>query len=74
MTYDNIKSHKKQGFTVSLEDTLFTKPEERVKLTHQPPFSHHITTTPPPSNCFKFNFEEFTRNEAVRSCTISQLC
>ena len=45
MTYDDIKSHKKQGFTASLEDTLFTKPEERVKLTHQPPFS---IISPPP--------------------------
>ena len=25
MTYDNIKSHKKQGFIVSLEDTFFGK-------------------------------------------------
>ena len=25
MTYDNIKSHKKQGFTLSLEDTFLEK-------------------------------------------------
>ena len=27
MTYDNIKSHKKQGFTLYLEDTFFEKPQ-----------------------------------------------
>ena len=27
-TYDNIKSHKKQGFTLFLEDTSFEKPQE----------------------------------------------
>ena len=27
MTYDNIKNHKKQGFTLSLEDTFLEKPE-----------------------------------------------
>ena len=25
MPYDNIKSHKNQGFTLSLEDTIFEK-------------------------------------------------
>ena len=33
MTYDNIKNHKKkQGFTLSLEDTFFKKPQGGVKL------------------------------------------
>ena len=27
MTYDNTKSHKSQGFTLSLEDTFFKKPQ-----------------------------------------------
>ena len=27
MTYDNNKSHKNQGFTLSLEDTFFEKPQ-----------------------------------------------
>ena len=27
MPYDNIKSHKKPGFTLSLEDTFFEKPQ-----------------------------------------------
>ena len=27
MTYDNIKSHKNHGFTLSLEDTFFEKPQ-----------------------------------------------
>ena len=27
MTYDNIKSHKNQGFALFLEDTIFEKPE-----------------------------------------------
>ena len=26
--WDNIKSHKKQGFTLCLEDTFFEKPQE----------------------------------------------
>ena len=26
VTYDTVKSHKKQGFTISLEDTLLEKP------------------------------------------------
>ena len=32
VTYDNIKSNKKLGFTLSLEDTFFKKPEWGVKL------------------------------------------
>ena len=32
-TYDNIKSHTKQGFTLSLEDTFLEKLEGGVKLT-----------------------------------------
>ena len=27
VTYDNIKSHKKQGFTLSSEDTFLEKPQ-----------------------------------------------
>ena len=27
VTYDNIKSHKKQGFTLSLEDIFLEKPQ-----------------------------------------------
>ena len=27
VTYDNTKSHKSQGFTLSLEDTFFEKPQ-----------------------------------------------
>ena len=27
VTYDNIKSHKKQGFTLSLEDAFLGKPQ-----------------------------------------------
>ena len=27
LTYDNNKSHKKQGFPLSLEDTFFEKPQ-----------------------------------------------
>ena len=27
VTYDNIKSHKNQGFTFSLEDTFLEKPQ-----------------------------------------------
>ena len=27
VTFDNIKSHKKQGFTLSLENTFFGKPQ-----------------------------------------------
>ena len=33
MIYDNIKSHKNQGFTLSLEDTFFDKPQGELKLT-----------------------------------------
>ena len=29
MTYEHIKSHKNQGFTLSLEDIYFEKPQER---------------------------------------------
>ena len=32
MTYDNIKSHKKRGFIVSLEDTFFEKEQGETKL------------------------------------------
>ena len=32
MAYDNIKSHKKQGFIVSLEDTFFGKQQGEIKL------------------------------------------
>ena len=28
VTYDNIKSHKNQGFTLSLEDTFLKKAQE----------------------------------------------
>ena len=27
VTYDNVKSHKKQGFTLSSEDTFLEKPQ-----------------------------------------------
>ena len=37
MTYDNFKSHKKQGFTLSLEDTFMEKPKGEVKFTPPPP-------------------------------------
>ena len=33
MTYDNIKSHKKKRFTISLEDAFLEKPQRGVKLT-----------------------------------------
>ena len=32
MTYDNIKSHKKQGFTFSLKNIVLEKPQGEVKL------------------------------------------
>ena len=32
VTYDNIKSYKKQGFILSLEDTFFEKPQGQIKL------------------------------------------
>ena len=35
-TYDNIKSHKKHSFTLSLEDLFLENLQEGVKLT--PPF------------------------------------
>ena len=33
VAYDNIKSKKKQDFTLSLENTYLEKPQEGVKLT-----------------------------------------
>ena len=48
MTYDNFKSHKKQGFTLSLEDTFMEKPKWEVKFTPLP------SPPPlPPRNPFK---------------------
>ena len=32
VTYDTIKSHKKQGYAVSLEDTLLEKPHGGSKI------------------------------------------
>lgn len=39
MSYDNIKNHKKQGITSSLEKTVLEKPQggRAVKLTPLPP-------------------------------------
>ena len=31
-TYGNIKSHKKHGFTLSLEDLFFEKPTRRCQI------------------------------------------
>ena len=33
MTYDSVKNHKKQGFTLSLQDIFFEAPQGEVKLT-----------------------------------------
>ena len=49
MPYDNIKkATENQGFTVSLEDTFFEKPQGAQIDTPLPP-------TPPPS-CFRFKY------------------
>ena len=37
LTYDDSKSYKKQGFSLSLEDTFSEKPKWEVKLTPLPP-------------------------------------
>ena len=37
VNYDNVKSHKNQGFTLSLEDMFFVKQQgEEIKLIPQP--------------------------------------
>ena len=40
VTYDNIQSHKKQGFTLFSEDIFLEKPQGGVKLTTPRPPSH----------------------------------
>ena len=47
MLWDNNKSHKKQGFTLSLEETFFEKPQG-VGVNLNPPFFNRT----PPNDCF----------------------
>ena len=37
MTYDDIKSHKERGFTLSLEGTVFEKPHGGGQIETHPP-------------------------------------
>ena len=37
VTYDNIKSHKKQGFALSLENTFLEKPQGEGQIDPPPP-------------------------------------
>ena len=46
-----LKGTKKQGFTLSVEDTFFEKPQEKVKLTPTPSLSL--------SSRFRVKFQKF---------------